>query len=93
MKNKEGITLIALIITIIIMLILVSVSIQVLMSSGLFGRAADATSDWNNAQENEGQLGAGNIQIDDGDTTYNSIDEFLASQITIEPGDKVEKNK
>lgn len=91
MKNKEGITLIALIITIIIMLILVSVSIQVLMSSGLFDRAADATSDWNNAQENEGQLGAGNIQIDDGDTTYNSIDEFLASQITIEPGDKVEK--
>ena len=44
MKNTKGITLIALIITIIIMLILVSVTVQMLVSSGLFTHADTAVS-------------------------------------------------
>ena len=42
MKNKKGITLIALIITIIVMLILVAVTINVALNGGLFGKAKDA---------------------------------------------------
>ena len=43
MRNKaDGITLIALIITIIVMLILVAVSITLLTNSGIFGQASDA---------------------------------------------------
>lgn len=42
-KRNQGITLIALIITIIIMLILVGVSIQLVVNSGLFETAKNAT--------------------------------------------------
>ena len=43
MKNKRGITLIALIITIIVMLILVAVTINVAINGGLFNRATEAS--------------------------------------------------
>ncbi len=43
MKNKSGITLIALIITIIVMLILVAVTVNVAMNGGLFGKASEAS--------------------------------------------------
>ena len=42
MKGQKGITLVALIITIIVMLILVAVTISVAMNGGLFTRARDA---------------------------------------------------
>ena len=42
-KNNEGITLIALIITIIVMMILVGVTVNVAMNGGLFNTADDAT--------------------------------------------------
>ena len=42
MKSKKGITLIALIITIIVMLILVGVTINIVIQGGLFGQAQDA---------------------------------------------------
>ena len=42
MKNQKGITLVALIITIIVMLILVAVSVAVLINSDLLGTAQDA---------------------------------------------------
>ena len=41
-KNPRGITLVALVITIIILLILAAISIQALTNQGLFGRANDA---------------------------------------------------
>ena len=41
--NKNGITLIALIITIIVMLILVGVTINVALNGGLFTKASDAS--------------------------------------------------
>ena len=50
-KNQQGITLIALIITIIVMLILVAVTIQVVINSGLLKTAGDAVSDYKNEQE------------------------------------------
>ena len=43
MKNQKGITLIALIITIIVMMILVGVTVTVAMNGGLFGTADDST--------------------------------------------------
>ena len=48
MKEQKGITLVALVITIIVMLILVGVSITVALNGGLFNTAKDAA---NNTQE------------------------------------------
>ena len=45
MKNQKGITLIALIITIIVMLILVAVTISVVLNGGLFEKAEDEDTD------------------------------------------------
>ena len=42
MKNEKGITLIALIITVIVMLILVVVTVNVVLTGGLFGNATEA---------------------------------------------------
>ena len=55
MKNskEKGITLIALVITIIILLILAGISIASLTGSGLFGRAKDAKQKSENGQEKE----------------------------------------
>lgn len=55
--NNKGITLIALIITIILMLILVAVSIRTVINSGLFGHVRNATEQWGDAQKNEANIG------------------------------------
>ena len=52
-KNKKGITLIALIITIIVMLILVAVTINVALNGGIFDKATDAKNKTNLAKEKE----------------------------------------
>ena len=52
-KNNKGITLIALIITIIILLILAGISISALTSTGLFEKAKEAKQKSENAQEEE----------------------------------------
>jgi len=57
-KGKQrGITLIALIITIIVMLILVSVTVRTAINSGLFGHAKDAIESWKRVELEE-ELGA-----------------------------------
>ena len=43
MKNQKGITLVALIITIIVMLILVAVTISIALNGGIFEKARDAS--------------------------------------------------
>ena len=53
MKNQKGITLIALIITIIVMMILVGVSVTVALNSGLFKVAQGAAKNTVDARENE----------------------------------------
>lgn len=61
MKNKKisqsGITLIALIITIIVMLILVAVTISTATNSGLFGHAKNAVEQWTAEEREETNIG------------------------------------
>ena len=53
MKNKNGITLIALIITIIIMLILIAVTVGLVINSGLIPTAKEARTSYKTAQSSE----------------------------------------
>ena len=53
MKDQKGITLVALIITIIVMLILVAVTISVALQGGLFQKARDAATGTKQAQLKE----------------------------------------
>ncbi len=53
MKSQKGITLVALVITIIILLILAGISIASLTGSDLFGKARQAAEDSNRAAEKE----------------------------------------
>lgn len=53
LKRSAGITLIALIVTIIIMLILAGTSIRMLTSTGLFSNAKKATDAYQQAEEEE----------------------------------------
>ena len=73
MKKNKGITLIALIITIIVMLILVAVSVNILIKSNLIGNAEKATNAYKTATEEESN--GGKIKI--GDTEYDSIDDYV----------------
>lgn len=73
MKKNKGITLIALIITIIVMLILVAVSINLLIKSNLIGNAEKATNAYKTATEEEAN--GGKIKI--GDIEYDSIDDYI----------------
>ena len=77
MKKIEGITLIALIITIIIMLILVSVTITLAINGGLFDYAGNAAQSTKAAYENESQLGTNSVNINNEE--YTSIDDYLES--------------
>ena len=82
MKNNKGITLIALVITIIVMLILVGVTIKVATEGRIFTYAANAVKETKKAQEEEQRIVNGIFTI--GGTTYNSIDEFVGGT-TSEP--------
>ena len=76
MRKSQGITLIALIITIIIMLILVAVTIQVVINSGLLKTAGDAVSDYKNEQEKESNIDG--VTIDG--VEYESIEEYITRE-------------
>ena len=77
MQNRnKGITLIALIITIVVMLILVAVSVNVIIKSNLIGTAEKAVDKYNKVAEEEGNNGA--IEIDG--KKYNSIEEYMAGK-------------
>ena len=52
-KENKGITLVALVITIIILLILATISIQSLTNTGLFAKAQEAKEKSQNAEENQ----------------------------------------
>ena len=76
LNKQKGITLIALVITIIVMLILVAVTISMAINGGLFEKAGKATGDTKNAMNAEQALASGQITI--GGITYASIDDYLA---------------
>ena len=72
MKGQKGITLVALVITIIVMLILVGVSVTVALNGGLFTTAEKAKDATNNALVVENKLDTGNVTING--TEYNIQD-------------------
>ena len=55
-KELKGITLIALVITIVILLILAGISISALTNQGLFEKAKEAKQKYENAQKNESEI-------------------------------------
>ena len=89
LKTKNGITLIALVITIIVMLILVAVTISMAINGGLFEKAGQATKDTKNAMDAEQALASGQITIDG--KTYASIDDYLAGKETMLTYDETPK--
>ena len=64
LKNTKGITLVALIITIIVLLILAMVSIRLVMNGGIIGKSEKATNDYSIGEEKEQiQLGYKEYQM------------------------------
>ena len=74
-KNK-GITLIALIITIIVMLILVAVSVNIIINSNIIGQAEKAAEGYKIAYEQEAN--GGEIEING--KKYGSVEDYLAGK-------------
>mgnify|MGYP001023709287 CR=1 FL=1 len=74
-KNKSGITLVALIITIVVMLILVAVSINILVNSNLIGHAEKTGDAYAGAIKNEENLGNDGITING--QKYATIDDYI----------------
>lgn len=81
MKEQKGITLVALVITIIVMLILVGVSVTVALKGGLFDTAKKAATGTNTEAEAERNLSNGAITVNNGsaDVPYNSVNEYINS--------------
>ncbi len=75
LKTKRGITLIALVITIIVMLILVAATVTVALNGGLFKSAKKATADTENARVAESELSSGRVQINN--IWYDSIEDYI----------------
>ncbi len=80
--HSKGITLIALIITIIVMLILVGVTIAVSLNGGLFSKAKQAKTDTQTAIDEEQKLASGQIEIDG--VWYDSMEDYLNNKPLIE---------
>ena len=77
-KGQKGITLIALIITIILMLILIGVTISVSLNGGLFSTAKEATGETQAAKESEELLMAAMGALgEDGKVVLSKLDTSL----------------
>lgn len=63
MKNQKGITLVALVITIIVMLILVTVSVTMAINGGLFNYAKNGTDETGKAVNEEQNLASGMVNV------------------------------
>ena len=75
MQNRnKGITLVALIITIVVMLILVAVSVNVIIKSNLIGTAEKTVDKYKTALEEESNMS----QIEINGKKYDSIEDYLA---------------
>ena len=74
MRREKGITLIALIITIVVMLILVAVSVNVIIKSNLIGTAEKTVDKYKTALEEESNMS----QIEINGKKYDSIEDYLA---------------
>ena len=78
MKGQKGITLVALVITIIVMLILVGVSITVALNGGLFSNAKTAANDTAEARNSELNLSSGKVTVDN--VEVNVLDYYTTSE-------------
>ena len=83
-KEEKGITLVALIITIVVMLILVAVSLNILVNSNLIGHAEKTGETYTGAIKNEEKLGNDGITINDKE--YASIDDYIESRKPLPEG-------
>ena len=84
MRKEKGITLIALIITIVVMLILVAVSINVIVNSNLIGYSEKTGDAYSGAIKNEENFGNDGITINDKE--YASIDDYIESRKPLPEG-------
>jgi len=97
-RTEKGITLIALIITIIVMLILVGVTVTVTLNGGLFEKAKDAANRTEIAREEEKKQEAATILIEyynekaKGTTNAESMEEYVLEKHELQIGDKVDYN-
>ena len=91
MRKNKGITLVALIITIVVMLILVAVSVNVIIKSNLIGTAEKTVNKYKTASEEEAN--GGTIEINGKE--YASIEDYIQSTKplpNIEAGVRAETN-
>ena len=81
MKTQKGITLIALIITIIVMLILVGVSVSVALNTGLFKTAQGVAKNTEAERINETAISNGSVTVKVGDEekTFESMEKYIES--------------
>ena len=79
LRNKSGITLIALIITIIVMLILVGVVVTVVIQSNLLGTAKTAGDKYKTAYEDESNMSEVTINGE----KYASIEDYLEGKVKL----------
>ena len=91
LKKNNGITLIALIITIIVMLILVAVTISMAINGGLFEKAGEAVGDTKNEINKEQTLANGQITVDG--KVYSSIDDYLAGREKVFSYEEIAKDE
>ena len=90
-NTNSGITLIALVITIIVMLILVAVTISMAVNGGLFEYAGNAVSETQNAIDKEQELANGKITVDG--KVYNSIDDYIVGKVAVFSYDETAKDE
>ena len=76
MKGQKGITLVALVITIIVMLILVGVTVSIALNGGLITKAQNAKTQWEGAQVTDNQVDQTVNYTVDGNT-YTGIDNIV----------------
>ena len=88
MKENKGITLVALIITIIVMMILVGVSVSMLINSDLLGTAKNAGIKFRDNMDAEQSFGTGSIKIA-GESGEKTWDEYMQSICNHEFGEWV----
>ncbi len=95
MRKENGITLVALIITIVVMLILVAVSINILVNSNLIGHAEKTGDAYAGAIKNEEKLGNDGITVNG--KRYANVEDVAKGKVLIESnipgGTKVDENK
>lgn len=78
-KSEKGITLVALVITIIVLLILAGVTISLVLNNGLIDRAQNSVEQYDDKQKNEMQ------QLNHAEDIFNAYYTNLTTNSTVTP--------